>query len=56
MCFGTRTGSVCLLHIFRDNKEQERLRRRAEKDGQRVSTASNQDALSGPHAVVDVDC
>lgn len=50
--FGTR---MCLLHIFRDNKAQKRQWSREYKDGERVS-ALNQDALSGPHVVVDVDC
>lgn len=42
--------------MFCDNKEQKRLWRREHKDVERVLTALNQDALSGPHVVVAVDC
>lgn len=54
--FGSRTGIVCLLHIFCDNKEQKRQCRREYKDGERVLTALNQDAMSGPHVFVDLEC
>lgn len=55
ICLGTRRRTACLLHIFCDNKEQKALWRREYRLGERVLTAFNQDALSGPHSVVDVD-
>lgn len=46
---------MCLLHIFCDNEEQKAPWRREYRLVERVLTAFNQAALSGPHSAVDVD-